>query len=71
MLSLVDISEHQEGPCHMMPSSQGRCRHPTEHKEVREAEMKEERKEITEGKRLLERETEEDYMLPSACILEV
>lgn len=55
----------------MMPSSQGRCRHPTEHKEVREAEMKEERKEITEGKRLLERETEEDYMLPSACILEV
>lgn len=33
--------------------------------------MKEERKEITEGKRLLERETEEDYMLPSACILEV
>lgn len=36
----------------MVPSSRGRCHHPTEHKEVREAEMKEERKEITERKRL-------------------
>lgn len=50
--SALWISQHQGGPCHMVPSSRGRCRHPTGQKEVREAEMKEERKEITEGKRL-------------------
>lgn len=52
VLGLMDISEHHEDPCHMVPSSQGRSHHLTEHKEVREAEVKEERKEVTEGRRL-------------------